>query len=148
MTVAAPPGFDRDYVEVQQFYAHHMQLLDSGAAEEWTGTFTEDCVVTLPTLPEPIRGRAGLAKAVARAAADRSARGEVQRHWHGMVAVYPNEDGTARVRCYALVFLTSVGGVPRLHRTCVCEDVLVRDANGWLVRERFVTRDDLPGGNR
>lgn len=148
MTVAALPGFDRIYAEVQQFYAHHMQLLDSGAAEEWAQTFTEDCVVSLPTMPEPVRGRARLAEAVARAAADRVARGEVQRHWHGMVAVHPDSDGTARVRCYALVFLTPLGGEPRLHRTCVCEDVLVAGPNGWQVRERRVTRDDLPGEMR
>ena len=30
------------YSQIQQFYARHFQLLDSGAAEEWALTFTQD----------------------------------------------------------------------------------------------------------
>jgi len=46
-------------------------------------------------------------------------------------------------RCYALVVATHLGGTPALHRSTVCEDVLVRDGDAWLVRHRQVSRDDL-----
>ncbi|MFF5187975.1 nuclear transport factor 2 family protein [Streptomyces sp. NPDC000345] len=146
LSTTTPVAFERLYAEVQQFYAHHMHLLDAGAAGEWAATFTEDAEVLLPLMTEPARGREALTTAVARAAAERAERGEIQRHWHGMVCVRPDPDGrTVRVRCYALVFLTVRGGSPVLHRTCVCEDEMVRDhtAGGWLIRRRTVTRDDL-----
>jgi SnoaL-like domain len=130
--------------EVQQFYARHMQLLDDGRAEEWAETFTADGSFAPPTLPEPVRGRANLAAAVGRAHAELVAAGETHRHWHGMVHVQPATDGTLLVRCYALVFATPRGGEPRIHRACVCTDVLVREDGELRVRERVVTRDDLP----
>ncbi|MGW7537854.1 nuclear transport factor 2 family protein [Amycolatopsis sp. NPDC054798] len=137
-------AFDRLYAEVQQFYARHMHLLDSGAAREWAETFTEDALFHLPSRSQPVRGRAALASNVAKAVGEMAAAGEVQRHWHGMVAVTPRADGAVHVRCYALVFSTHRGGTPQLYRTCVCEDELVRVDGQLLVSERRVTRDDLP----
>lgn len=135
---------EQAYTEVQNFYAHHFQLLDSGKAEEWAQTFAEDGFFWPQTLPEPVRGRAELTVGV-RAEQDRLREaGEQRRHWHGMVAVTPREDGTLHVRCYALIFSTPKGGKPALHMTCVCEDVLVREAGELKVLERRVTRDDLP----
>ncbi|HEY8533043.1 MAG TPA: nuclear transport factor 2 family protein [Micromonospora sp.] len=139
----ATSGSIDHYCEIQQFYAEHMQLLDSGRAEEWAATFTEDGVFRVPTLPEPVRGRPALAAAVRKTHAALAAAGEVHRHWHGMLNVRPTPDGAYHVRCYALVFATPRGGEPRLHRTCVCEDILVRVDGKFQVRERTVTRDDL-----
>ncbi|SCF39277.1 SnoaL-like domain-containing protein [Micromonospora matsumotoense] len=135
--------FERLYVEVQQFYARHMHLLDAGAAHEWAQTFTEDGTFEAPTLDEPTRGRAELIAAMSRTAAELAAAGDVRRHWHGMLDVRPGADGTIAVRCYALVFSTLLGGAPRLYRTCVCEDVLVFEDGQLRVRSRRVTRDDL-----
>lgn len=132
------------YAEIQHFYARHMQLLDDGKADEWAATFTADGSFLAPNLNEPVRGRDALAAAVRKTAAQLAEIGEVHRHWHGMTAVTPREDGSVLARCYALVFATPKGGEPRLHRTCVCEDVLVPDGTGWLVRDRRVTRDDMP----
>ena len=130
------------YQEVLHFYAQHMQLLDAGAAADWAATFVEDCLVDLPNLT-PVHGRAALATTMAAAAAQLQTDGVQRRHWHGMVAVRPMADGELDVRCYALIFQTPFGGQPRLHRTCVCHDVLVRERGGLLVRSRRVTRDDL-----
>ncbi len=118
-----------------------MQLLDAGRTDAWAATFTEDGVFALPGRSTPTRGRAALAEGAARGHAERTAAGETHRHWHGMLDLSPREDGSVHVRCYALVFATPRGGEPRLHRTCVCEDVLVPDGTGWLVRDRRVTRD-------
>ncbi|MET9295644.1 nuclear transport factor 2 family protein [Streptomyces sp. NPDC003077] len=126
---------------IEQFYARHLHLLDDGDAEAWAETFTEDGVFALPGRPEPTRGRAALAEGARRAHAERRGSGETHRHWHGMTDISPRDDGTVHVRCYALVVATPRGGDPRLHRSCVCEDVLVPVGSGWQVRSRRVTRD-------
>lgn len=143
ISTAAVP-LERLRAEVEQFYARHLQLLDTGKAEEWAATFTADGSFAVPTLPGPVRGHADLAAAVRHAHAELAATGETHRHWHGMVQVDSRDDGTVHVRCYALVIATPRGGEPRLHRSCVCTDVLVQSEGGWRVRERVVTRDDLP----
>ncbi|MBW5483877.1 nuclear transport factor 2 family protein [Streptomyces bambusae] len=133
------------HAEVQQFYAYQMQRLDLGEAEDWSLTFTEDAVFDVPTLAEPVRGRAGLVASVRRARAELAATGERHRHFMGMADVRPRADGTVGVRSYAIVYASRPGGASRVHRVCVCEDVLVRGADGALrVRARQVTRDDLP----
>lgn len=132
------------YAEVQQFYAEHMHALDDGDADAWALTFTEDAKFEAPNAPQPVAGRAALAAAVRHTARELAAAGEVHRHWHGMVAVYPQPDGSVSARCYALVIATPRGGEPRLHRACVCHDMLVHRDGRWLVHRRRVTRDDLP----
>ncbi|MEU6479750.1 nuclear transport factor 2 family protein [Streptomyces sp. NPDC047017] len=132
------------HAEVQQFYAHQMQLLDLGEARSWATTFTEDATFAVPTLPEPVRGRAGLAAATTRSHAELAAAGQRHRHFLGMLDVRPRPDGATDVRSYAIVYVSDVGGGSRVHRVCVCEDVLVRDEDGGLkVAARTVTRDDL-----
>ncbi|MFC9975254.1 nuclear transport factor 2 family protein [Spirillospora sp. NPDC127200] len=135
--------FERLYAEVQQFYARHMRLLDTGEVEEWSRTFTEDGSFLPPSLPEPVRGRAALAAAARKAAARLAEEGEVHRHVMGMVEVEPAPDGALSVRGYTQVVATPRGGPARLHLMCVCEDVLVREDGELRVRERRVTRDDL-----
>jgi hypothetical protein len=62
----------------------------------------------------------------------------------GMFDVVERPDGALDVRSYTTVYASAVGGASRVHRVCVCEDVLVRDADGQLlVATRKVTRDDL-----
>lgn len=136
-------SFGALYAEVQQFYAQHMQLLDSGEAEQWAAQFTEEASFDVPTLPEPVRGRDSLTAAVRRTGAQLAAAAEQHRHWQGMIDVRPQPDGTVRTRAYTLVLATVRGGDSRLHRVCVCEDVLVREHGRPLVSARKVTRDDL-----
>jgi 3-phenylpropionate/cinnamic acid dioxygenase small subunit len=132
------------YQEVQQFYADQMRLLDDGAVAEWAQTFTEDGVFAANAHPEPIRGRVAI-EAGARAAAEELARtGVRRRHWLGMVSVRPGtDDSSLAVDSYALVIATPRDGKPTLHASTSCVDDLVRDGDGWLVRHRRVTRDDL-----
>ncbi|MEV7553299.1 nuclear transport factor 2 family protein [Amycolatopsis sp. NPDC089917] len=134
---------DGTYLEIERFYSRHLQLLDAGEAEAWAETFTEDGTFAVPTLPEPTRGRAALIAAVRRTRAELAEKGEKHRHWHGMITVDDRPDGALDVVCYALVFASPEGGPSRLHRVCVCRDVLVREDGALRVRDRFVTRDDL-----
>ncbi|MFJ6700869.1 nuclear transport factor 2 family protein [Streptomyces sp. NPDC091272] len=131
------------YAEVQQFYAHQMQLFDSFLAEPWAGTFTQDAVFDVPTLERPLRGRTELAASVRHneEAARRS--GERMRHWLGMIDVGAHPDGSLRTRAYALVYVTTHGGSPKVHRVCVMQDTLVRRRGSLRTAHRLVTRDDL-----
>jgi len=131
------------YAEVQQFYAHHIWLLDEGAADEAARTFTEDAtLLSPPTVPEPIRGRAALRAGLLEAAETLAAQGVRYRRCHSMISVLPQPGGELRVRAYVLVVRTVRGGGSVPHAMCVCEDVLVRVDGELKVRERVVTRDD------
>ncbi|MEE1840028.1 nuclear transport factor 2 family protein [Streptomyces sp. NPDC007076] len=141
--VLAEAEFGTLYPQIQQFYAHQMQLFDSHEAERWAGTFTEDAVFDVPTLDEPVRGRTALASNVRRNEAQQARSGERFRHWIGMLDLRPRGDGTLHTRCYALVYVTPGQGRSAVHRVCVMEDVLVRSRGKWRVRHRVVTRDDL-----
>lgn len=132
------------YAEVQRFYARQMQQLDLGEARVWARTFTEDALFDVPTLPAPVRGRAGLVEAVERARAVLAGAGERHRHVMGMVDVRERPDDSLDVRSYTTVYASVVGGASRVHRVCVCEDVLVREDGELRVARRKVTRDDLP----
>ena len=132
------------YAEVQQFYARHMHQLDRGEADAWAAGFAEDASFSVPTLPEPVVGRSGLATAVRRSAAALAEAGEQHRHWPGVFDVVPQPDGSVVVHSYTTVFASPLGGDSRVHRVCTCTDVLVRDEGGrLLIQDRKVGRDDL-----
>ncbi len=132
------------HTEVTRFYAAQMQLLDRRAAVEWADTFTEDGVFQANGLPEPSRGREAIAAGALRAGQALEQAGLVHRHWLGMVTVDEQPDGTVTARSYALVLQIPLGGEAKIHRSTVCQDVLVRAEDGTLlVLERTVTRDDL-----
>ncbi|MEU3353825.1 nuclear transport factor 2 family protein [Streptomyces sp. NPDC037389] len=131
-----------EHAEVEHFYARQMQSLDSGDADAWAATFTEDGSFAPPSLPEPVRGRAALAEGARRTRAALAAGGETHRHWLGMLTVRPCEDGSLLAESYVQVVAVREGNGPRLHLMCVCADVLVRRGGELLVRERVVTRDD------
>jgi SnoaL-like protein len=129
------------YQQIQHFYARQMQLLDVGAVAEWAETFTDEGVFEAGRLA-PVRGRANIREAAGGSAGDLAARGVTHRHWLGMLTVTPNDNGSVATRCYALVLEVPRDGVPVIHRSTVCEDTLIHDEGGWLVRHRKVTRDD------
>ncbi|MCY1650518.1 nuclear transport factor 2 family protein [Streptomyces sp. SL203] len=139
----ARPGTAGLHGEITHFYARQMQALDDGRTDDWARTFTEDGVFLLHGGHDRAEGRPALAASSAKARAALAEQGVTHRHWLGMLTVDPRPDGSVVARCYALVVATHLGGTPALHRSTVCEDVLVRDGDGWLVRHRQVSRDDL-----
>jgi SnoaL-like domain len=129
--------------QITSFYARQMQLLDGGDYAAWAVTFTEDGVFSANGLPAAVSGRQAI-EAGASAAYEQLARsGLVHRHWLGMVSADRHDDGTVRARYYALVIQTPIGGTPVIHRSTVCEDILVACDGSWQVSSRSVTRDDL-----
>ncbi|WP_328746846.1 nuclear transport factor 2 family protein [Streptomyces sp. NBC_00285] len=142
-TTPADSGSAVLYQDIQQFYARQMQLLDDGEAERWSETFTEDGVFDGNAFPEPAAGRSAVAAAARRAVDDFTARGIQRRHWLGMLSVEPRQPDEVLVTCYAQVLETPRGGRPELRASTGCRDLLVRGAQGWLVKHRYIHRDDL-----
>ncbi|MEV6731532.1 MULTISPECIES: nuclear transport factor 2 family protein [unclassified Streptomyces] len=131
------------YAEAQQFYALQMQILDAHDTERWAGTFTEDAVLELPSLTEPVPARTGLARYERAGAAAQRRSGSPLSHWVGMLDVQPGADGSLHTRCSALVCATPAGGSSKVLYVCVMEDVLVRSRGEWRIAHRRVIRDDL-----
>ncbi|GGX44784.1 nuclear transport factor 2 family protein [Streptomyces fructofermentans] len=144
MAAQAPTAPADVYAEVQHFYARQMRYLDSGEAETWARTFTEDGSFAPPSLPEPVRGRAALTAGARGTAAGLADAQEQHRHWVGMLTVTPSDDGSLTAESQVSIVAVPRGGPARLHLVCVCRDVLVREDGELLVRERVVTRDDRP----
>jgi len=140
----SPKKFDELYVQIQQFYAYHMRMLDSGAAQEWADTFTEDGIFEPPSAPSPIVGRAALAAGVREAVVQLAALGEQHRHILISLDVTPGPDGKTEVRSYAQIVATLRGGSPRIHLMCAMHDHLVTENGELRVAHRRVTRDDRP----
>ena len=147
MTVAQPAAQRavslQVYVEIQQFYAWQMQLLDQARTREWAQTFTDDGVFAANAHPEPVRGREAITAAASAARTALAEAGLQHRHWLGMLDARAAEDGGIIASSYATVIETARGGVPTLKHSTHCLDLLVHDGTQWLVRDRRVTRDDL-----
>jgi hypothetical protein len=150
--LTASPHVPTDlYEQLQQFYARHMHAGDSGDIGAWAACFTEDAVFVSNGLPHPLRGRAAIEATARLGAADRAERGATHRHLVTMLDVHRDHsvapgdaDDSVVARSYVLVVESVSGGKASLHLSAVCEDTLVRGDGTWLVRERRVTRDDLP----
>jgi bifunctional aromatase (cyclase/dehydratase) len=129
------------YHQVQQFYARQMRLLDSGEAEQWADTFTEDGVFHQNVDPAPLEGRPAIAVAARRRIETIKSDDLTRRHWLGMLETDEQPDGTVRTRYYAMAMATPQGGRLEVYVSTVSEDVLVRTQDGWLVKHRYVVHD-------
>ncbi|GGQ54929.1 nuclear transport factor 2 family protein [Kitasatospora griseola] len=126
---------------VEQFYAHHMQLLDAGRIPEWASFFTEDGTFAVDSHPEPARGRGQITAGATRTVEQLRGQGIARRHWLGMVDIAPADDTTVRVRSYALVFQITEAEGAAVRSSTTCEDELVRAGDSWLIRARTVRQD-------
>ncbi|MFI5807683.1 nuclear transport factor 2 family protein [Streptomyces sp. NPDC051561] len=150
------------WIEVQQFYARQMPLLEGRRLEEFLETLTDDC--TLEHFPfgwrfegkvqllAEMKARRGDASAPrteevsARVARERNIpyyNGLVYRYWFDRMLIEPQPDGTLQVRFQAIVSMTDGQGKVSWEPTTVVDDVLVRDAgDGELrTRDRVITHD-------
>jgi uncharacterized protein (TIGR02246 family) len=133
-------------IDISQFYARHMQLLDGGAADDWADTFTEDGTFLSPSMSVPASGRAEIAAGARAATAARASSGEVHRHWVTMTVLRELDGDAVEATSAVQILATGAGTGARLHLSCVMRDRLVPTAGGWLVAERHITRDDRPAG--
>ncbi|MGW4055377.1 nuclear transport factor 2 family protein [Streptomyces sp. NPDC004779] len=156
-----PPRISAElWVEVQQFYAHQMPLLEARRLEEFLETFTDDC--TLEHLPFGWRfdGKTQLLKEMSARRGDaakprvdetsaRRAREEniayydglVYRYWFDRMLIQPADDDSLKVRYQAIVSMTDAGGKVSFEPTTVVEDLLVRRDGELYTHSRLVTHD-------
>ncbi|MEU3090296.1 nuclear transport factor 2 family protein [Streptomyces massasporeus] len=131
------------YTEVVRFYARQAHLLDSGEAERWADTFTEDGQFVQNARPEPWIGRDQIRERM-RAGLDRIlGEGLQRRHWLGMVDLVSYDDETVTTRYYAAIYSTVKDGAPQLYLSTAVDDVLVRTPQGLKVRHRLVSHDNV-----
>lgn len=140
MTTAARTDL---YLEVQQFFARQMQLLDARDITGYAGTFTEDAVFGHSPNREPARTRAGILRDLEAIHARLAEDPQQRRHMFTMIDIEPKDDGSITSACYALIVTTRPGGRPELVRSCVVNDVLVREDGRLLVRSRMVDHDGV-----
>jgi actinorhodin biosynthesis protein ActVIA len=131
------------YAEVQHFYAKQMQYLDARKLEAYAETFTEDAEFAHTPDREPARTRAGIVHDLYDFHKRFDGDPVQLRHLFNMIDVEPQEDGSIRSTCYALVVTTRPGGKPEIAASCVVHDVLVHTKGGLLTKSRRVDYDQF-----
>ncbi|MER0443351.1 nuclear transport factor 2 family protein [Streptomyces sp. Edi4] len=148
------------YVEVQQFYARQMPLLEERRLEEFLETLTEDGSIEHRPGGWRLEGRAQLLTEMRQRRGDperplveevsaREARqkniayydGLVYRYWFDRMRIDPVGEDTLHVRYQAIVSMTDAAGKVSFEPTTVVEDVLVRIDGELYTRSRLVTHD-------
>jgi 3-phenylpropionate/cinnamic acid dioxygenase small subunit len=131
------------YLEVQQFYAEHMRLLDDGDADAWAAGFTGDAVFAEPGRLQELSGREAI-RTSARARVARLAADQVRvRHWFGMLTVAPQPDERLHTRYYALAFSIAADRAISLLASVDCRDVLVRHDGRLRIESRHLRLDGV-----
>ncbi|GAB2840699.1 nuclear transport factor 2 family protein [Lentzea nigeriaca] len=127
------------HVEVLNFYARQMRLLDALDVEGYAGTFTEDGVTDHAHRGEKVEGRAALI-AGAKLALPRYA-GAAVRHWNDHYLIEEVDQNTFAVSYCSLVTRTDADGNVTFEPTFAIEDVLVRLDGELYTRSRTIHRD-------
>ncbi|MCU1470910.1 MAG: hypothetical protein JWQ39_2059 [Glaciihabitans sp.] len=132
------------FIEVTEFYARQMPLLEELEFDEFAATFTDDCVFGYDNAWQ-IDGRealqGGLRTNMARYGTSRV------RHWFENRRIEPLEDGVIRVTATCLVSVTTEDGDVTFEPTCRVTDELIHTEQGLRTRSRKL-RHDLPDVGR
>ncbi|MEV8598875.1 nuclear transport factor 2 family protein [Streptomyces griseoviridis] len=150
------------YVDVLQFYARQMPLLEERRLEEFLGTMTEDGSIEHVPNGWRIEGRSALLTEMRARRGDpekplvgevsaRAARAQDVAYYDGIVYRYwfdrmriepqPHSDDLLKVSYQAMVSMTDASGKVSFEPTTTVEDVLVRRDGEWFTRSRRVTHD-------
>lgn len=128
-----------DYVEILDFYARQMRLLDDLKITEYSMTFTVDGVVNHAHRAERAVGRQAMIDGM-RATLPRY-EGVVARHWFDHLLIEPLDGSSWRVSYYTLVTRTDEAGLVAFEPTFTVTDELVRVGDEILTRSRVIHRD-------
>ncbi|MYS20715.1 actinorhodin biosynthesis protein ActVIA [Streptomyces sp. DvalAA-14] len=131
------------YSQVQHFYAHQMQALDSLRFEDYAATFTEDGTFQHSPGVEPARTRAGIVAELVSFHRRFDDDPVQRRHYFTHIALTAQDDGSISSTVYALVITTRPGGTPVVAPSCVVHDVLEVEEGRVLTRSRTVTHDQM-----
>ncbi|MFH9469752.1 nuclear transport factor 2 family protein [Streptomyces clavifer] len=131
------------YLEIQQFYALQLKILDRGDGEQWARTFTPDGVFQAADMPTPLTGRATLTKAIEHQTHKHE--GLILRHWLGQLTIEQLDDNTVHAQSYVMVYVipnqTLLDGDVHFRHHTLCNDKLTRTNGTWHVNNRYVTTD-------
>lgn len=127
------------YVEILQFYARQMRLLDALELDAYVETFTEDGLTHHLHHGQKLTGRTAILEH-ARQALPRYA-GLAVRHWNDHYLMELDTDGALSVTYCSLVTRTDSQGAVSVEPTFFITDVLVRGDGGWQTRSRTIARD-------
>lgn len=123
-----------DYMEIQQLYAKYNFAIDSGDAEGYAATFTEDGVFN------NFKGKDALIGFVKRYTEGMN--GPMRRHWNSNLLV-TGDGKTAEGKVY-LILLDLSTTPPSAGTTAIYNDTLVKTADGWRFSKRTTTGDPKP----
>lgn len=127
---------------VQLLYGRQSHSIDSGRAEEWASTFTDDGVFDSPSYPHPETGTAALVAFATRFFVSASEAGEKRRHVITNLSIDEVSRTELTVHCYLQIMATPRGGDTRTVRFTTVRDHVVRIDGAWRIASRSVTRDD------
>ncbi|MEU0052445.1 nuclear transport factor 2 family protein [Streptomyces sp. NPDC006309] len=132
------------YIEVKDFYARQMRVLDDLDIERFTATFTEDGSVAHPHRGEKVEGREAM-RAKMKSMLPMY-EGLVTRHWFDHFLIEPAGDDGLRVTYYSLVTQTDTEDAMRFFSSSSVEDRMVRVDGELRIRERVIHRDNPEHG--
>ncbi|MEV6176178.1 nuclear transport factor 2 family protein [Streptomyces sp. NPDC052016] len=128
------------YIEVKNFYARQMRVLDDLDIERFTATFTEDGSVAHPHRGEKVEGREAM-RAKMKSMLPMY-EGLVTRHWFDHFLIEPAEDDGLRVTYYSLVTQTNTEDEVHFFSSSSVEDRMVRENGELRIRARVIHRDN------
>lgn len=121
----------QDYAEIEQLYAQYNWAIDSGDAEGYASTFTEDGVFNNFT------GHDELAGFIATWMKDMN--GGTRKHWNSNLRI-TGDGKTAKGKVYLLLIDTAVQP-PGIIASASYNDELVKTSDGWRFSKRGTTSD-------
>jgi len=127
-----------DLAEIRHLYSQYSQGTDFGNADMWLNAFTEDAIFRIGDSGEYI-GREQMTEWRRQSFARRGPN-YTYRHWNSTWVVTPTGDGGATGRVYWLAFDPSAE-VIAISDTGYYDDIYVRTANGWRIKQRHAHPD-------
>mgnify|MGYP001165046328 FL=1 len=127
-----------DLAEIHHLHSQYNQGTDFGNAELWLNAFTEDAIFRIGDYGEWV-GREQMTEWRRQSFAPRSDN-YTYRHWNSSWVITPSGEGEATGRIYWLAF-DPTAEVLAISDTGVYEDIYVKTANGWRIKQRHAHPD-------
>jgi SnoaL-like protein len=140
------PVSHEDFVALERFYARQAQAIDLGDPVGWADSFTADGSFTSPTANGRIKGREELSRFAAQYAERRDDAPQL-RHWLNHLEAYDEPDGSVTAISYGMLIAIDRGEAPRILRSSIHRDRLVRTDDGFKVASRLIEPDAAPAAN-
>ena len=127
-----------DYAEIHQLYSRYAQGTDFRQGDMWLSVFTDDAVFQPGADADEVVGMEALTEWRRQNFAARPAERQ-NRHWNSGWVITPTAQGATGRLYYLGVNVTS--GQPVLGGSGHYEDIYVKTADGWRIKERRAVSD-------